>query len=44
MKVKSLLAARQYTGQNIFMNKGKEWSKVAKQQLQVVNDDIFYPY
>lgn len=44
MKVKSLLAASQYTGQNIVMNKGQEWPKVAKQQLQVVIDDIYYLY
>jgi len=44
MKVKSFLAASQYTGQNIVMNKGKEWPKVAKQQLQVFTDDIFYLY
>lgn len=43
MKVKSLLAASQYTGQNIVMNKGQEWAKVAKQQLQVAID-IFYLY
>jgi hypothetical protein len=41
---KSLLAASQYTGQNIFMKKGQEWPKVAKQQIQVGNDDIFYLY
>jgi len=44
MKVKSLLAASQYTKQNIVMNKGQEWPKVAKQQLQVVIDDLFYLY
>lgn len=44
MKVKRLLAASQYTGQNIVMNKEEEWPKVAKQQLQVVTDDIFYLY
>jgi len=44
MKVKSLLAASQYTEQNIVMNKGQEWPKVAKQQLQVVTDDLFYLY
>jgi len=44
MKVKSFLAAGQYTGQKIVMNKGKEWPKVDKQQLQVVTNNIFYLY